>query len=65
MSEELPQSHVSAGPVIKKIHDLNPQLTVGEILDIIKVCSEKIGIKDKFNLIDEERAVEIAKATLL
>jgi len=59
------ESHVSAGPVIKKIHSLNPQLSVEEILDIIKVCTKKIGMRDKFNVIDEERALEITKATLL
>ncbi len=58
---------LSAGSVIKKIHEINPQLNVQQITEIIRSSLER-GTKDTFtgagDEINEAKAFALARESL-
>ena len=68
MASLTPHIAPSAGAVIKKIHEINPQMSTHEMIELMRQCSRPRGeTANEFasaEIIDEEKALRLAHASL-
>ncbi len=69
MSESLnPHRGPAAGAIIKKMHELNPALGTRQLIEIVRQSMRVRGGSDpdfaQLEVIDEEKALSLVKATL-
>ena len=63
-----PRRSPAAGAIIKKMHELNPELNTYQLIDIVRQSMRLYGGENpdfaQIEVIDEEKALSLVRATL-